>query len=56
MARERGMPSPEPLLSILLRAHLWGLGPAGALDRRARPIQQRGIPILVQDLPPIPAE
>lgn len=55
-ARERGMASPEPLLSLLLRMHLWGLGPAAALDRRARPLQERGIAILVQDLPPIPAE
>ena len=53
--RERGLPSPEPLLARLLWSHLWGLGPAAALDRRARPLHARGIPILVQDLPPIPA-
>lgn len=56
LASVRGMSSPTPLLSLLLRAHLWGLAPAAALDRRARPLQERGILILVQDLPTIPAE
>ena len=51
---ERGLPSPTPLLARLLWMHLWGLTPAAALDRRARPLQMRGIAILVQDLPPIP--
>jgi hypothetical protein len=52
--RERGLPSPAPLLARLLRLHLWGLAPAAALDRRARPLHARGVPILAQDLPPIP--
>jgi hypothetical protein len=51
----RGLPSPAPLLAQLFWMHLWGLAPAAALDRRARPLQLRGIPILAQDLPPIPA-
>jgi hypothetical protein len=54
LARARGLESPRRLLSVLLRLHLWGLGPAGALDARARPLQARGIAILAQDLPPIP--
>ena len=53
-AQERGLPSPGRLLARLLRLHLWALGPAGLLDRRARPLQARGIAILAQDLPPIP--
>jgi hypothetical protein len=52
--QERGLPSPVPLLARLLRLHLWGLAPAAALDRRARPLHARGVPILAQDLPPIP--
>ena len=51
---ERGLPSPAPLLARLFSFHLWGLTPAAALDRRARPLQARGIAILAQDLPPIP--
>ena len=54
LAQARGLASPRRLLSLLLRLHLWGLGPAGALDTRARPLQARGIAILAQDLPPIP--
>lgn len=53
-ATTRGLASPGPLLARLLRLHLWGLGSAAALDARARPLQARGIPILAQDLPPIP--
>lgn len=54
-ARERGLSSPRWMLSLLLRLHLWGLGRARRLDAAARPLQARGIPILAQDLPPIPA-
>ncbi len=53
-ARERELPSPRRLLALLLRLHLWGLGRARDLDEAARPLQARGIPILAQDLPPIP--
>ena len=52
---EQGLPSPAPILARLFRMHLWGLTPAAALDRRARPLQARGIAILAQDLPPIAA-
>ena len=55
LALEQGLPSPAPLLARLFRLHLWGLGPAASLDRRARPLQARGITILAADLPPIPA-
>ena len=54
MAQSRGVRSPVPILSRLLSLHLWGLGAANALDRRALPLQRRGIAILAQDLPPIP--
>ena len=55
LAAERGLASPRWLLGLLLRLHLWGLSAASGLDARARPLQARGIPILAQDLPPIPA-
>lgn len=51
---DRGLPSPEPILARLLRLHLWGLTPASRLDDRAGILHARGIPILAQDLPPIP--
>ena len=54
LAGARGLASPRWLLAFLFRLHLWGLSPAGALDSRARPLQARGIPILAQDLPPVP--
>lgn len=54
LAAERGLPSPERFLGWLLRTHLHGLGAGAALDRRARPLIARGIPILANDLPPIP--
>jgi hypothetical protein len=53
-AGERGLPSPRWLLALLLRLHLRGLSAASRLDARARPLQERGIPILANDLPPIP--
>lgn len=53
-ARARGLRSPAPLLGRLLSLHLWALRAANALDRRALPLQRRGIAILAQDLPRIP--
>lgn len=53
-SRECGLPSPGPLLRRLFVLHLWGLDAAAMLDRRARPLHLRGVPILAQDLPPIP--
>lgn len=54
LARAHGLTSPRRLLTLLLRLHLWSLGPAAALDARARPLQARGIEILARDLPPVP--
>lgn len=53
-ARGAGLRDPLPLLGQLLRMHLWGLASGAMLDRWARPLQLEGIPILAQDLPPIP--
>lgn len=54
-AEVQGLPSPAPLLGRLLLLHLLGLETAMRLDRRAHVLQRQGIPILEQDLPPIPA-
>lgn len=53
-AVELSLPDPGRLHARLLRMHLWGLSGAARLDRRAWPLQCRGLPILAQDLPPIP--
>jgi hypothetical protein len=55
-ARARGVASPARLSRVLLTLHLQTLGEAARLDRRAAPIQAEGVPIICQDVPPIPAE
>lgn len=46
--------SPEGLSRTMLDLHLASLGEAVKLDRRAAPLQAEGIPIICQDVPPIP--
>jgi hypothetical protein len=54
-ARARGLAaSPADLSRTLLDLHLLSLGEAARLDRRAAPLQAEGIPIICQDVPPIP--
>lgn len=53
-ARERGLRSPAGVSRLMLNLHLSTLGEAAKLDRRAAPLQAEGIPILCQDVPPIP--
>jgi hypothetical protein len=53
-AAGRGLPSSIGISTDLVRIHLWGIPSAVRLDRRAAPLQRRGIPILCQDVPPIP--
>jgi hypothetical protein len=54
-ARARGLlADPAPLSRTLLDLHLMVLGDAAKLDRRAAPLQAESIPILCQDVPPIP--
>ena len=55
-AQARGVASPVRLSRALLTLHLYTLGEAARLDRRAAPIQAEGIPIICQDVPPIPPE
>ncbi len=53
-AQQVGARSPSGLSRQLLRLHLLGLDGAARLDARAAPLQARGVPILYQDVPPIP--
>jgi hypothetical protein len=53
-AEARGVASPARLSRVLLTMHLTTLGEAARLDRRAAPLQAEGIPIVCQDVPPIP--
>jgi hypothetical protein len=54
-ARARGLlADPTDLSRTMLDLHLTVLADAARLDRRAAPLQAEGIPILCQDVPPIP--
>ena len=54
-ARARGLlADPAELSRTMLDLHLTMLGEAAKLDRRAAPLQAEGIPIICQDVPPIP--
>jgi hypothetical protein len=53
-ARERDLRSPGGVSRLMLNLHLSTLGEAAKLDRRAAPLQAEGIPIICQDVPPIP--
>jgi hypothetical protein len=53
-ARERGLRSPAGVSRLMLNLHLSTLGEAAKLDRRAAPLQAAGMPIICQDVPPIP--
>lgn len=55
LARMKGLSSPEKLLWKLLRSHFWAIEDAMEIDRRAAPLQARGIPIVCNDVPSIPA-
>ena len=53
-AIDKGMDSPERLLRRFFRFHLLGIRTAPWIDRPALPLQRMGVPILENDLPPIP--
>ncbi|MBA4158227.1 MAG: hypothetical protein H0X65_12220 [Gemmatimonadetes bacterium] len=55
LARELGLRSPLGISSRLLRLHLCGCGSSVRLDARAAPLQARGIALIGQDVPPVPA-
>ena len=53
-ARALGMKPPREVSRIMLDVHLFSLGEAARLDLRAAPLQAEGVPIICQDVPPIP--
>lgn len=53
-AQSLGLPSPEGLSMSLLRSHFFLTHDMIDLDRLALPIQVSGVPLLCQDVPPIP--
>ncbi len=53
-ALELGVASPSGLLRDFALAQIGGLPIATSLDDRAAPLQAEGVPILCQDVPPIP--
>ena len=55
-AENKGIKSPEKLISQYLELHLIGLNIFKKLDVKAIPIQKMGVPILCQDVPPISIE
>jgi len=54
-ARSNGLPSPRSLIVDLFKLHSIGLWQARRLDRLAIPLQNKGISILCNDVPEIPA-
>jgi len=52
-AKERKLASPKFLIKSLLYFHILALSSANKLDKKAFPIQNKGIPILMNDLPEI---
>lgn len=54
-AAAKGIKTPERFCADVLFAHLMALDFCRFLDWLARPVQQRGIPIILQDVPPIPS-
>ena len=53
-AQAKGLPSTEPLSKDFIRLQLWGLEFSTTLDRKASPLQAQGVPIVCNDVPPIP--
>lgn len=53
-SRRRGLKSPKKILKRNIRLQIFSLGLFHKLDRRAASIQERGVPILCNDVPAIP--
>ncbi|MFW5740585.1 MAG: hypothetical protein ACOC1F_09485 [Myxococcota bacterium] len=52
--KQLGLPSSLPLSEDMVRLHLLSIAGAAKLDEDAAPLQSEGVPILCQDVPPIP--
>jgi len=55
LARQKGMKPTDRFSWRLIQLHLLALPSFSKLDRMAAPLQSRGVPILHQDVPPIPS-
>lgn len=53
-ARKNSLPSPASLHRWMLKGHLSLLETTQRLDRMALPFNRKGIPLICQDVPPIP--
>lgn len=53
-AKELEVKSPEKFCQNALKSHLFAMGFCMFLDRLSFPIQNAGVPIVCQDVPPIP--
>lgn len=54
LARQKGMKPTDRFSWRLVQLHLLALPSFSRLDRLAAPLQSRGVPIIHQDVPPIP--
>ena len=56
MSSERGLPAPNFISRTFIRAQIRQLTKAAQIDDEAAPLQAEGIPIICQDVPPIPTD
>jgi hypothetical protein len=54
LARDKGMKPTDTFSWRMVQLHLFSLPSFAKLDKLAAPLQSRGVPILHQDVPPIP--
>lgn len=53
-ARAKGMGSPRYLHNFMIQGHLALIERSREIDEKAKPFNQAGIPLICQDVPPIP--
>ena len=53
-AKELGLKSPKGLLTSFLKTQIFSLKISVHLDKKARPLNEMGIPIICNDVPDIP--
>jgi hypothetical protein len=56
MSRDRGLPKPNFISTTFIRAQIHQLKKAAEIDDQAAPLQAKGIPIICNDVPPIPTD
>jgi hypothetical protein len=56
MSREQGLAEPNTILGTYINSQIASLAVASGIDHHAAPLQSEGIPILCNDVPPIPTE